>query len=153
MKHGDVLKLLNISSGTLSNYSRQYQQFFSPGMKSSPRQYNQNDLIVLATIRELSIEKRRNLDEITEMLESGYRVELEDIEVFTQKPLVDGNLAEKALVISQLQQDLSSVKRERDYLLDRVNKLEDMSEEQQRKIDELNEIIRSLYERLLNNAD
>lgn len=158
MKTGDVAKLFGVSNTTINQWQRRFAGYLSE-KKGRQRIYDQNDVLVLATVARLSADGH-SLAEINNQLEDGYRVEDVGAANFgIDHRMIPAAAVEQIIDAAELRTELEQVKAERDKLAvffqnaqETAAKWEEKHNESSAKITELQDKIATL-ERQLGRAE
>lgn len=148
VKMADIAAKLDTTPTSIADWIKRHKEHFSDGakMKSGRRRvFDESDLIVLATIAELS-HNNVGHDEITDHLKKGYRVEsFESINYGVNRTLIPEDAVTPLVDASRLQSEVESLLEQRDQLLER---LERMEETYRKSLEAKDEEIKNMNERL-----
>lgn len=121
MKTGDLSKQFGVSQTTITRWIDTFEEFFSKGarrIETKQRTYNEEDILILATIATLSIEGLPHVD-IRQRLKNGERVEHPGIANFgVDVRMVPAATVEQVIDSTEIRIELEQIKAERDKLAD-----------------------------------
>lgn len=148
MKSSDLQKKFGVAAKTIQRWSNEFEEYLSD-KKGRQRIYSMEDLIIIATIHQLS-SKGMTYEAIHQELASGYRVDVDDIDTmgYPDGRMVPAAVVEQVIESSEMRAELERMTAERDYLQRLLEEERVKLSQRDTEVSSLHEEIKRLNERI-----
>lgn len=156
MKTGDLTRLFGVSNTTIKNWIDRFPAFFSENAHAKnqrQRNFTEEDVLLLATIAQLSQQEHLTYEQVEDRLKSGYRVDNPGVANYgVDTRLIPAAAVEQLIDSSEIKIELERTKSELNRALELLTEERQRNTEKDKRIEELQDKIQ-LLQRELGRAE